>query len=99
MTPFKKFFVMAIGIMLLFFVAKVVFVAFVAAAIMSVLYAVYRRVRDFITYDRYGESYIPAYNNRSLYSNRNSGVEPLFYGDTPKNSRKTVHNVRFIKAI
>ncbi len=99
MTPFKKFFVMAIGIMLLFFVAKVVFVAFVAAAMMSILYAIYRRVRDFITYDRYGESYIPAYNNRSLYGSWNSGVEPLFHEDRSKGSRKAVHNVRFIKAI
>jgi len=99
MTPFKKFFVMAIGIMLLFFVAKVVFMAFVAAAMMSILYAVYRRVRDFITYDRYGKSYIPEYDNRGLYGNWNRGVEPLFYGDTPKNSHKAVHNVRFIKAI
>lgn len=81
MRPFKMFFGLAIAIMLFFFVAKVVVVAFIAAAVMSIIYAVFRRIKDFITYDRYGEYYIKRYDHHSgLQPRWKSHVEPLFHG-------------------
>lgn len=96
MRPFKMFFGLSIAIILFTFIARVAFVAFIAAGIMSIVYAIYRRMKDFITYDRYGEPYMKrAYNHqpRMGYHSQNR-VEPLFNEDIP-NYRKTVHQVRF----
>ncbi len=99
MRPFRMFFGLAIGIMLFFFLAKIVVIAFIAAAVMSIIYAVFRRLKDFITYDRYGEYYIPRYNNHPRFNNNwNDEVEPLFHGNFSKR-RSPVNNVRFIEAI
>ncbi len=98
MRPFKMFFGITVGIILFLFVARIVFVAFIVAAVMSVIYAVYRRLRDFITYDRYGEYYIPKYNRRHLNYSQNNEVEPLFYGSRIPSYRTTIDNVQFINA-
>ena len=99
MRPFKMFFGLAIGIMLFLFLAKVIFVAFIAAAIMSIVYAIFRRLKDFVTYDRFGDPYMQRYNPApGLYNNRNNEVEPLFYESIPRR-RTAINNVQFIKAI
>ena len=99
MRPFKMFFGLAIGIMLFLFLAKVIFVAFIAAAVMSIVYAIYRRLKDFITYDRYGEYYLERYNHSPQLNARwNNEVEPLFYENIPMR-RTAINNVQFIKAI
>ena len=99
MRPFKMFFGFSIAIIMFMFVARVAFVAFIAAGIMSIVYAIYRRMKDFVTYDRYGEPYMKrAYNYNHQpkmgYYNAQNRVEPLFNEDIP-NHRKTVHQVRF----
>lgn len=101
MRPFKMFFGLAIGIIFFVFIARVVFVAFIAAAVMSIIYAVYRRIKDFITYDRYGEPYIKRYHphyqprlNRSM----NNGIEPLFYENVSRPATR-VKNIQFIETI
>lgn len=102
MRPFKMFFGLAIGIIFFVFIARIVFVAFIAAAVMSIIYAVYRRVKDFITYDRYGEPYIKRYHYRyqqRLNRSVNNGVEPLFYESVPAPSSRRVKNIQFIEAI
>ncbi len=96
--PFKMFFGLSIGIMLFFFLARIAFVAFIAAGIMSIIYAVYRRIKDFITYDRYGEYYIQVDNRRRLENHPIHEVEPLFY--ERKSMRATpISNIQFIDAV
>ena len=98
MRPFKMFFGMAIAIMFFLFVARVVVFAFIAAAFMSIIYAVYRRLKDFITYDRFGEYYLKGYDsNPRLNPNWNNQIEPLFHGSTRKYKTRNT-NVRFIDA-
>ena len=96
MRPFKMFFGLSIAIILFMFVAKVAFVAFIAAGIMSIVYAIYRRVKDFVTYDRYGEPYMQrAYSHQAKMGyNSQNRVEPLF-NESNSSYRKTVHQVRF----
>ncbi len=97
MKPFKMFFGMAIGIILLFFVARVIVFAFILAAVMSIGYTVYRRLKDFINYDRFGEKYFPEYHSNSrLNSGWRKPVEPLFYSKTPESSTRNNH-IRYIK--
>ncbi|MGK0387480.1 MAG: hypothetical protein ACI94Y_000206 [Maribacter sp.] len=99
MRPFKMFFGLAIGIIFFVFIARVVFVAFIVAAVMSIIYAIYRRVKDFITYDRYGEHYIKRYHHQPRLSRSiNNGVEPLFY-ENVSNPMTRVKNIQFIEAI
>ena len=96
MRPFKMFFGFALAIMLFFFVAKFFVFAFIAAAIMSIIYAVFRRVKNFITYDRYGDYYIRGYETNTDFSNfRKSQAEPLFYGDRPSRYRSN-DDIRFV---
>ena len=98
MKPFKMFFGIALGAILLLFVARVAILAFVIAAIMSITYAVYRRVKDFITYDRYGEYYIPEYKTARISHYRNQEVEPLF-NEAISRQPSVKRNIQFIDAI
>lgn len=99
MKPFRMFFGLAIGIILLFFVARIVIFALIVAAVMSITYAVFRRLKDFITYDRNGEYYMQGHNyNPSYINNSNEEVEPLFVDNTSKR-RRTINNIQFIEAI
>lgn len=96
MKPFRMFFGLAVGIILFLFVARIAIVAFAIAAVMSILYAVYRRLKDFISRDNYRNSYIPnGYNSRMSYRSMNE-VEPLFVSN--QSSRPT-NQVRIITAI
>jgi hypothetical protein len=97
MRPFKMFFGMSLAIMLFFFVAKFFVFAFIAAAIMSVIYAVFRRLKDFITYDRFGEYYVKGYDsNYRLNSNWDQEAEPLFHGSRASKSYREVPDIHFI---
>ena len=98
MRPFKLFFGIAVGVILFLFVARVAIMAFIIAGIMSIVYAIYRRLKDFITYDRYGEYYIPEYRTARPQYRLEHGVEPLFQ-ETFTRPRRTVNNVRFIDPI
>lgn len=96
MRPFKMFFGLSLAIMLFFVVAKFFVLAFFAAAFMSIIYAVFRRLKDFITYDRYGEQYIKNYATQArMERNWEPQVEPLFYGSSVKRQayREDIHFV------
>ena len=97
MRPFKVFFGIAIAILLFFFVVRIAIMAFVIAAIMSIVYAVFRRIKDYISYDRYGDPYIPEYRYARMSSPMRNKVEPLFHNEP---SRPTSHrkNIQYIKA-
>ena len=97
------FFGLAIGVILFLFLARIVIIAFIVAAVMSILYAMFRRIRDFITYDRNGEYYIPAYNyqhtgrermKRNIYDE----AEPLFE-DNYSRRTKPANNIQFVDII
>jgi hypothetical protein len=74
------FFGIAIAAMLFLFVARIAIVAFVIAAALSIVYAVFRRVKDFISYDRYGEPYHKRPRHPRMDNYRNHGMES-FYND------------------
>lgn len=96
MRPFKMFFGIAIAIIVFSFVIRVAFSAFIIAAVMSIIYAIYRRVKDFVTYDKYGEHYMkaPQYQPRMQRQAYNE-IEPLFFDNQPQ--RQAVRNERFIE--
>lgn len=97
MRPFKMFFGIAVAVIVFSFVIRVAFAAFVIAAIMSIIYAVFRRLKDFVTYDRYGEPYIARreYHRPQLQRQWNE-VEPLFYDNQPQH-RQPIKETRFIE--
>ena len=94
------FFGLSIGIILFLFLARVAFAAFIMAGIMSIVYAVYRRLRDFVTYDRFGKYYIPRYDQQlSIQKQWNNEVEPLFHEAGTSIRSTPVKNIQFIDAI
>jgi len=99
MKPFKMFFALAIGIIIFSFLARVVFMAFIAAAIMSIMYATYRRIKDFVTYDQYGEYYMKGYDRSHMRNEWGNGVvEPLFQESNSRGFKQN-HNTHFVKII
>ena len=95
--PFKMFFGIAIGIMVLLFVARIALVAFIAAAIMTAVYAVFRKLRDFSPYGRQDEAYYTRRHNGMGMGNYHSkGVEPLFH-DYPA-GRMPSNDTRYVEA-
>lgn len=103
MRPFKMFFGLAIGVILFLFLARIVFIAFIVAAVMSILYAIFRRVREFINYDSNREYYRPAYNfqypgRERLKRNIYDDAEPLFEEDYSMR-HKSANNIQFVDII
>ncbi len=98
MKPFKMFFGLAIAVMLFSFMAKIVFVAFIAASIMSIVYAIYRRVKDFITYDSYGEQYSKGYHRSRTNRHWDTAVDPIFQ-QTISREFSTKHAPNFVKIV
>ena len=100
MRPFRFFFGLSIAVILFFFVARILVFAFIIAAVLSIGYAIVRRIRDFITYDRNGDYYIPSYDQSYVnkpgrdFRERND-AEPLFYEDSFSRSNQ-VNNIQFV---
>ena len=61
MRRFKLFFGIAVGMILFFFLAKVVFTALIIALVMSVLFGVFSKVKRFFQ-RTYREEYEAVYN-------------------------------------
>ena len=90
------FFGFSLAVLLFFFVARFLIIAFIGATVLSIGYAIFRRVRDFITYDRFGEHYINGYETApGITSGWGNEVEPLFYGKSER-SFGYKEDVRFI---
>jgi|AntRauTorckE5430_2_1112549.scaffolds.fasta_scaffold16040_3 hypothetical protein len=90
MRPFKMFFGIAIAIIVFGFVIRVAFSAFIIAAVMSIIYAIYRRVKDFITYDKYGEHYIPKQDYQpKMQRQAYQDIEPLFHETSQRQTMKS----------
>ncbi|MEZ4687368.1 MAG: hypothetical protein R3B47_15250 [Bacteroidia bacterium] len=79
MRPFKMFFGIAIAVMLFLFVARIALIAFVVAAVMTVMYAAFKGLKSMAGYDR-GRAY---YAGRHFGQERSpfggEAVEPLFH--------------------
>jgi hypothetical protein len=63
MRPFRFFFALSLGLLLLFFMARFVVGALIIAAVMSTIFFVFRRMRNFFASMDWEESY-PPYHNR-----------------------------------
>lgn len=99
MRTFRMFFGLAIGFILFLFVARVLFFAFIAAAILSILYAVFRRLRDFINFDSNGAFYArESLGNSEIRKDIHNETEPLFY-EHFSGSRASIRNIKFVEAI
>ena len=90
MRPFRFFFMFALSIMLFFFIAKFVIGAFFIAAILSVIYFLFQKIRGFFYRLDWSKDYGYEYNekdyryNFSKWGNRHKAFgmgqnEPLFY--------------------
>lgn len=89
------FFGIAVAVILFSFAIRVAFTAFIIAAVMSIIYAVFRRLKDFVTYDRYGEPYMQQHQYQPRMQRQTyQDVEPLFYETT---QRQQVRQTRFIE--
>ena len=67
MRPFRFFFMLALGFMLLFFVARFVVVALVVAAVMSTLFFIARRIKGFFSRMDWDEGYHGHYPYQRRY--------------------------------
>ena len=65
---------------------------------MSAIYAVYKRLKDFVTYDKYGNNYMSRNAHSSMDRNWQNEVEPLFVEHASQVSRPS-NNIRIITAI
>jgi hypothetical protein len=97
MRNFRMFFVLAIGVMLFLFVARIAIVAFIVAGVLSILYAVFRRLRDFISYDRFGRPYHQRAARHGRYHGRREGPESFFHGFAERGRPSPVVQVVEIK--
>jgi len=96
MRPFKIFFGLSLAVMLFFFVAKFFVFAFITATVLSIIYALYRKIKYFITYDRNGEYYFKGFESSSRHlAYEGNQTEPLFYGDRPSRNHSE-ENIRFV---
>lgn len=99
MKPFKMFFGLAIALVLFFFVAKIMFIAFVVAAAASIMYAVFSRLKHYFTNGSYDNSYVGTspQDSQMSYSQHN-GVEPLFQEKFIRRNPK-ITNVQYVDVI
>jgi hypothetical protein len=101
MRPFRFFFGLAIAVILLFFLVRILFVAFIAAAVLSILYMIIKKIVTFISQEDY-----PSFNrgpaNRSPFYHRKrefeveNDVEPLFH-DSYNRSGESLRKIRLVE--
>jgi hypothetical protein len=67
MRPFKFFFAVSLGILIFFFVAKFVVIAFLIALGFTLIFSLIKRVKSFAMREQwYDEGYHPEYDTPSL---------------------------------
>ncbi len=92
MRLFKKFFAISIGVILFFFVAKVLIVAFIAAAILTLVFGGLRQLK-YRSQESHWENYSDEYDERRHHPFRRKA--PLFYEEY--NSYDKLADVHYIK--
>ncbi|MFK7969020.1 MAG: hypothetical protein AB8F95_01575 [Bacteroidia bacterium] len=97
MRNFKMFFGVAIGIMVFLFVARIAFVALIAAAVMTIGYAIFRKAKSFMAYGQHRSGYDPhGYYDARMSGAYNRTAEPLFH-DIQSRRRQPVGDVRYVE--
>ena len=67
MRPFKFFFALSLGLLLLFFMARFVVMALIIAAVLSTVFFVFRRLRYFFSGMTWEEPRYHRYHNRYIH--------------------------------
>lgn len=98
MRTFRMFFGIALAAIVILFVARIAVWAFLIAAVMSITYAVFRRIKDFIIYDRFEREYIPAYEQQYVRGHFQNESRP-FFNETISRQERPIRNIHFIDAI
>lgn len=82
MRPFKFFFAFSLGIIIFLFFARFLILAALAAAVLSFIFFVFRKIRYFfhhMTWDEPGQYYHNRYQQGSALPEVRYEEEPLFY--------------------
>ena len=82
MRPFKFFFAFSLGILIFLFFARFLIFAAIAAAVLSFIFFVFRKIRYFfhgMTWEESGYYYHNKYQERSALPEVRYDEEPLFY--------------------
>ncbi len=64
MKPFKFFFALSLGVFILFFIARFVIMAAIAAAVLSLVFFVARKIKNFFRYLTWEDPYHPNFDDR-----------------------------------
>lgn len=98
MRPFKMFFGIAIAVMLFLFVARVALVAFVFAAIATVIFAAIKGLKNMAGgYERGPGYYARRYDQAGMSPFRNNAVEPLFHDFQDERRPSTGSGTRYVE--
>jgi len=82
MSRFKLFFGIAVGMILFFFLAKVVFIAFIIAVLMSVVFGVFSKAKHFFQ-QTFTEEYEAIYNMEDSKESRQPIWKEDLFTETP----------------
>lgn len=98
MRPFRFFFGISLAVFVFFFLLRFVVVAFIAAAVLSIVYAIFRRMKDFINYDRFGKPYFDPDREHPQFQRyaEEDFVEPLFYESKRQRHAMPIGDVKFV---
>jgi hypothetical protein len=91
------FFGIAIAVMLFLFVARIALIAFVFAAIMTVIYAAFKGLKNMMGSERGPGYYTRQFDRAGMSPTRNNAVEPLFYGYQPGYRPKSDSETRYVE--
>lgn len=75
-SPFRTFFGISVGLILFFFLARVLVTAFFLAAAMSLVFFVFRKIKNFFKYMTWEER--EYYERNSYHKFERLDEEPLF---------------------
>lgn len=82
MRPFKFFFAFSLGLIIFLFFARFLILAAIAAAVLSFVFFVFRKIRYFfhhMTWEERGYDYRNRYQYRNALPEARYDEEPLFY--------------------
>lgn len=101
MKPFKFFFALSLGVFFLFFIAKFVIMAAIVAAVLSFLFFVGRKIKNFFRYLTWEDPYYPNSDYRfEGYSDRTPQMrmwKQEFFSDFSRRREAYPPNLKVIK--